>query len=130
MVKRGASDLHLTVGTPPQIRVDGKLTKLEGHDLLTPEEVKKLAYSIMNEKQRQRFEEKSELDLSFGIENLSRFRANVFVQRGNVAMALRQIPYKIKTFDELGVPKVVAEMANLPRGLILVCGPTGSGKST
>ena len=130
MVKRGASDLHLTVGTPPQIRVDGKLTKLEGYDILTPEETKKLAYSIMNEKQRQRFEEKSELDLSFGIENLSRFRANVFVQRGNVALALRQIPFKIKTFDELGVPKVVAELANLPRGLVLVCGPTGSGKST
>ncbi len=130
MVKRGASDLHLTVGTPPQLRIDGKLTKLEGYDILTPEETKKLAYSIMNEKQRQRFEEKSELDLSFGIENLSRFRANVFVQRGNIAIALRQIPYKIKSFDELGVPKVVAEMANLPRGLVLICGPTGSGKST
>ncbi|MCI0330366.1 MAG: type IV pilus twitching motility protein PilT [candidate division Zixibacteria bacterium] len=130
MVKRGASDLHLTVGTPPQVRIDGKLTKLEGYDILTPEETKKLAYSIMNEKQRQHFEEKSELDLSFGIENLSRFRANVFVQRGNVAMALRQIPYKIRSFDELGVPKVVAELANLPRGLVLVCGPTGSGKST
>ncbi|MGH8005331.1 MAG: type IV pilus twitching motility protein PilT [Limisphaerales bacterium] len=130
MVKRGASDLHLTVGTPPQLRIDGKLIKIEGFDILTPEETKKLAYSLMNEKQRQRFEEKSELDLSFGIENLSRFRANVFVQRGNVAVALRQIPYKIKSFDELGVPKVVAEMANLPRGLVLVCGPTGSGKST
>ncbi len=130
MVKRGASDLHLTVGTPPQLRIDGKLTKIEGYDLLTPEDTKKLAYSIMNEKQRQRFEEKSELDLSFGIEQLSRFRANVFVQRGNVAMALRQIPFKIRSFDELGVPKVVAELANLPRGLVLVCGPTGSGKST
>ncbi len=130
MVKRGASDLHLTVGTPPQLRIDGKLAKIEGYDLLTPEDTKKLAYSIMNEKQRQRFEEKSELDLSFGIEQLSRFRANVFVQRGNVAMALRQIPFKIRSFDELGVPKVVAELANLPRGLVLVCGPTGSGKST
>jgi len=130
MVKRGASDLHLTVGTQPQLRVDGKLTKVDGYDIMTPEETKKLAYSIMNEKQRQRFEEKSELDLSFGIEQLSRFRANVFVQRGNVAMALRQIPFKIKSFDELGVPKVVIELANLPRGLILICGPTGSGKST
>jgi len=130
MVKRGASDLHLTVGTQPQLRVDGKLTKVDGYDIMTPEETKKLAYSIMNEKQRQRFEEKSELDLSFGIEQLSRFRANVFVQRGNVAMALRQIPFKIKSFDELGVPKVVVELANLPRGLILICGPTGSGKST
>jgi len=129
MMKKKASDLHITVGTPPQIRVDGKLQKLP-MEVLTPEETKKLAYSIMNEKQRQRFEEKSELDLSFGIEQLSRFRANVFVQRGNVAMALRQIPFKIKSFDELGVPKVVVELANLPRGLILICGPTGSGKST
>ena len=130
MVKRGASDLHLTVGTPPQLRIDGKLIKVDGYDILTPEETKKLAYSIMNEKQRQRFEEKSELDLSFGIEQLSRFRANVFVQRGNVAIALRQIPYKIRSFDELGVPNVVVELANLPRGLVLVCGPTGGGKST
>ncbi len=130
MVKRGASDLHLTVGTPPQLRIDGKLLKIEGYDFLTPEDTKKLAYSLMNEKQRQRFEEKSELDLSFGIEQLSRFRANVFMQRGNIAMALRQIPFKIRSFDELGVPKVVVELANLPRGLVLVCGPTGSGKST
>jgi twitching motility protein PilT len=130
MVKRGASDLHLTVGAPPTIRVDGKLTKADGMDLLSSEETKKLAYSIMNEKQRQRFEEKSELDLSFGIEQLSRFRANIFMQRGNVAMAVRQIPFKIKTFEELAIPKVVVELANLPRGLVLVCGPTGSGKST
>jgi len=129
MTKRGASDLHLTVGTPPQLRIDGKLAALP-YDLLTPEETKKLAYSVMNEKQRKGFEEKGELDLSFGVENLSRFRANIFTQRGNVAAAIRQIPYDIKSFQELGLPKVVEEFGDLPRGLVLVTGPTGSGKST
>ncbi len=129
MVKKGASDLHLTVGSPPQIRIDGDLVRTE-HDILTSETTMKLAYSIMNEKQRKKFEENNELDLSFGIERLSRFRCNVFMQRGNVAVAIRQIPFKIMTFEELGLPKVVAEMAALPRGLVLVTGPTGSGKST
>ena len=129
MVKRGASDLHLTVGTPPQVRFDGRLVRSD-HDVLTPETTMKLAYSIMNEKQRKKFEENNELDLSFGLENLSRFRCNVFMQRGNVAVAIRQIPFKIKSFEELGLPKVVAEMSNVPRGLVLVTGPTGSGKST
>jgi twitching motility protein PilT len=129
MVKRGASDLHLTVGTPPQVRIDGRLVRSD-HDVLTPETTMKLAYSIMNEKQRKKFEENNELDLSFGLENLSRFRCNVFMQRGNVAVAIRQIPFKIKSFEELGLPKVVAEMSNVPRGLVLVTGPTGSGKST
>jgi twitching motility protein PilT len=98
--------------------------------MLTPEDTKKLAYSIMNEKQRLKFETSSELDLSFGIEQMSRFRCNVFMQRGNVAVALRQIPYRIRTFNELGLPKVVEELSSLPRGLVLVTGPTGSGKST
>lgn len=129
VVKRKASDLHLTVGSPAQLRVDGKLVKMEG-EFLKPEDTKKLAYSIMNEKQRQKFEEKSELDLSFGLEQLSRFRCNVFMQRGNVAVAIRQIPFRIPTFEELGVPKVISEFADLPRGLVLVTGPTGSGKST
>lgn len=129
MMKKRASDLHITVGTPPQIRVDGKLQKLP-LEALTPEETKKLAYSVMNEKQRQKFEEKSELDLSFGIENMSRYRCNVFMQRGNVAVAIRQIPFRVPSFEELGVPKVVSEFANLPRGLVLITGPTGSGKST
>ena len=129
MVKKNSSDLHLTVGSPPQLRVDGKLVKTD-YDILNAEDTKKLAYSIMNEKQKQKFEEKSELDLSFGIEHLSRFRCNVFIQRGNVAVALRQIPFHIPSFEELGVPKVVADLANLPRGLVLVTGPTGSGKST
>lgn len=129
VVKRGASDLHLTVGTPPQIRIDGNLTRTN-HDVLSAEMTMKLAYSIMNEKQRKKFEEKNELDLSFGIENLSRFRCNVFLQRGNIAVAIRQIPFKIRPFEELGLPKVVSEFANISRGLVLVTGPTGSGKST
>ncbi|UCD18544.1 MAG: type IV pilus twitching motility protein PilT [Candidatus Zixiibacteriota bacterium] len=129
MVKMEASDLHLTVGTPPVVRVDGKLVRTQ-HDMLTADDTKKLAYSIMNEKQRLKFETSSELDLSFGIEQLSRFRCNVFMQRGNVAVALRQIPYKVKSFEELGLPKVISEFATLPRGLVLVTGPTGSGKST
>ncbi|MBU1471704.1 MAG: type IV pilus twitching motility protein PilT [candidate division Zixibacteria bacterium] len=129
MVKRNASDLHLTVGVPPVVRVDGKLVKLDV-DTLTPEMTKKLGYSMMNERQRLKFEEESELDLSFGIENLSRFRCNVFVQRGNVAVAIRQIPYRVRSFEDLGVPMTVAEFAKMPKGLVLVCGPTGSGKST
>jgi twitching motility protein PilT len=129
MVKRNASDLHLTVGSPPVIRIDGKLVKTD-YELLSPDITKKLAYSIMNERQRQKFEENSELDLSFGIEHLSRFRCNVFMQRGNVAVALRQIPFKVLSFDELGVPDVVVKLAELPRVLVLVTGPTGSGKST
>jgi len=129
VVNRNASDLHLTVGSPPQLRIDGKLVKVD-MEALEPEDTKKLAYSIMNEKQRQKFEERSELDLSFGLERLSRFRCNVFMQRGNVAVAIRQIPFRIPTFEELGVSRVVTELANLPRGLVLVTGPTGSGKST
>ncbi len=129
LIEKNASDLHLAVGSPPQIRVDGRLTTLD-MDALTPEATKKLAYSMMSEKQKQRFEECSELDMSFGIENMSRFRCNVFMQRGNISVALRQIPYKVPTFEELGIDKAIVEMANLPRGLVLVTGPTGSGKST
>jgi len=129
LIEKNASDLHLAVGSPPQIRVDGRLLTLD-MDALTPDATKKLAYSMMSEKQKQRFEENSELDMSFGIENMSRFRCNVFVQRGNVSVALRQIPYKVPSFEELGVDKAIIEMANLPRGLVLVTGPTGSGKST
>lgn len=129
MVKNNASDLHLTVGAPPVIRVDGKLQRLD-HDLLTGEQTKKLAYSMLNEKQKMKFEQNSELDLSFGIEKMSRFRCNLFMQRGNIAVVLRQIPYEVKTFEQLGLPNVVAEFASMPRGLVLVTGPTGSGKST
>jgi twitching motility protein PilT len=130
MVSLGASDLHLTAGSPPIVRVDGKLQRLPNLDMLTSEQTKKLAYSMLNEKQKLKFEQTWELDFSFGIESMSRFRANMFMQRGNVAVALRQIPYKIRTFEELGLPKVIADFAKLPRGLVLVTGPTGSGKST
>ncbi len=129
MVQMGASDLHLTVGSPPVVRVDGKLQRMP-HDMLTAEVIKKVAYSMLNEKQKLKFEQNWELDFSFGIESMSRFRANMFMQRGNIAVALRQIPYKIRTFEELDLPKVIAEFAKLPRGLVLVTGPTGSGKST
>lgn len=129
MVKMDASDLHLTVGTPPVVRVDGKLQRLN-LDSLTSDQTKKLGYSMLNEKQKLKFEQNSELDFSFGIEQMSRFRCNVFMQRGNLAIAIRQIPYEIRTFDELGLPKVIAEFSKLPRGLVLVTGPTGSGKST
>jgi len=129
MVQMGASDLHLTAGSPPVVRVDGKLQKMQ-YDKLTSEETKKVAYSMLNEKQKLKFEQNWELDFSFGIESMSRFRANIFMQRGNAAVALRQIPYEIKTFEELELPKVIADFSRLPRGLVLVTGPTGSGKST
>jgi twitching motility protein PilT len=129
MVKANASDLHITVGAPPIIRVDGKLVRTD-LDSLLPESTKKLAYSVMNEKQRLKFEENSELDLSFGVEQLSRFRCNIFMQRGNVAMAIRQIPHAVPAFEELGIPPQIVNLAKSPRGLVLVTGPTGSGKST
>lgn len=129
MTKMNASDLHLTVGAPPTVRVDGKLLGLN-HDRLTGEDTKKLAYSMLNEKQKLKFEQNSELDFSFGVKSISRFRCNIFMQRGNMAVVLRQIPYKIRSFEELGLPKIVATLACLPRGLVLVTGPTGSGKST
>jgi len=129
MIEKGASDLHITTGSPPQLRIDGKLHPLKMPPL-SPQETKQLCYSVLTDAQKHRFEETNELDLSFSVQKLSRFRGNVFIQRGNVAGAFRAIPFKILTFDELGVPPVVAELAKKPRGLILVTGPTGSGKST
>jgi twitching motility protein PilT len=129
MVEKGASDLHITTGSPPQLRIDGKLVPLKTPPL-NPVDTKQLCYSILTDAQKHRFEEESELDLSFGVKGLSRFRANVFMQRGAVAGAFRTIPFKILTFAELGLPPIVAELARKPRGLILVTGPTGSGKST
>src|SRR5215813_13187613 len=129
MIEKGASDLHITTGTAPQLRIDGKLHPLKLPPLSAPE-TKQLCYSVLTDAQKHQFEERNELDLSFSVQKLSRFRANVFVQRGNVAGAFRAIPFKIKGFDELGLPKVVSELAEKPRGLILVTGPTGSGKST
>nr|6OJX_A Chain A, Twitching motility pilus retraction ATPase [Geobacter metallireducens GS-15]6OJX_B Chain B, Twitching motility pilus retraction ATPase [Geobacter metallireducens GS-15]6OJX_C Chain C, Twitching motility pilus retraction ATPase [Geobacter metallireducens GS-15]6OJZ_A Chain A, Twitching motility pilus retraction ATPase [Geobacter metallireducens GS-15]6OJZ_B Chain B, Twitching motility pilus retraction ATPase [Geobacter metallireducens GS-15]6OJZ_C Chain C, Twitching motility pilus r len=129
LVNRGGSDLHLTTNSPPQIRIDGKLLPLDMPPL-NAVDTKQLCYSILTEQQKHKFEENNELDLSFGIKGLSRFRGNVFVQRGAVAGVFRVIPYKILSFEELGLPPVVRELAEKPRGLVLVTGPTGSGKST
>lgn len=129
MMERKASDLHITTGSPPQVRVDGELIPLD-HPPLTPVETKQLCYSILTDVQKQKFEEESELDLSFGVKGLSRFRANIFMQRGAVAAAFRAIPFQIKTTQELGLPPVINELSKRPRGLVLVTGPTGSGKST
>jgi twitching motility protein PilT len=129
MIEKGASDLHITTSSPPQLRIDGKLHPLKVPPLAPPE-TKQLCYSILTDAQKHKFEENNELDLSFGVRGLSRFRANIFMQRGAVAGAFRSIPYKIKTFEELGLPPVISDLAKKPRGLVLVTGPTGSGKST
>ena len=129
MIERGASDLHITAGAPAQIRVDGSLTPV-GTAPLSGSETKELCYSILTDQQRQRFEEERELDLSFGIRGLSRFRANIYVQKGSVTGAFRTIPYSIPAMDELGLPAIVPKLCDKPRGLVLVTGPTGSGKST
>jgi twitching motility protein PilT len=129
MVERGGSDLHVTTNSAPQIRIDGKLTPLD-MPVLTAPETKQLAYSVLTDAQKHRFEENLELDLSFGIKGLARFRANIFNQRGATAAVYRQIPYEILSFRDLGLPTVVEEICNRPRGLVLVTGPTGSGKST
>ena len=130
MVDRGASDLHITSGTYPQIRVNGRLNQLNQFEVLTPQDTQRLSYSVLNEGQKQKFEEENELDLSFGIQGLARFRCNVYRQRGAVGCAIRVIPYKIRSFEELGLPQIVQQLADRPKGLILVTGPTGSGKST
>ncbi len=129
MIEKGASDLHVTTNSPPQLRVDGRLQALKMPPL-PPPETKQLCYSVLTDAQKHRFEENSELDLSFGVKGLSRFRANIFVQRGAVAGAFRAIPYKVMSIEELGLPKAITEIAGKPRGLVLVTGPTGSGKST
>ncbi len=129
MLEMGGSDLHVTNNSPPQIRVDGKLRPLDMPPLTTTE-TKQLSYSVLTDNQKHRFEEDLELDFSFGIKKLARFRANVFMQRGAVAAVYRTIPYEIKGFKGLGLPPVVAQICEKPRGLVLVTGPTGSGKST
>ena len=129
MVEQGGSDLHITTNSPPQIRVDGVLKALNLPPM-TPTETKQLAYSILTDNQKHRLEENLEIDFSFGIKGLARFRANVFHQRGAIAAAFRQIPYEIRGFRELGLPSVIERLCEKPRGLILVTGPTGSGKST
>jgi twitching motility protein PilT len=129
MIEKGASDLHLTTGSPPQLRIDGKLHALKMPPL-SPQDTKQLCYSVLTDAQKHRFEEDNELDLSFSVQRLSRFRGNLFVQRGNVSGAFRAIPFKILTFEQLNLPPIVADLTKKPSGLILVTGSTGSGKST
>jgi twitching motility protein PilT len=129
MIEKGASDLHITTNSPPQLRIDGKLQPMQMPPL-SPADTKQVCYSILTDSQKHKFEENNELDLSFGVRGLSRFRANVFMQRGAVAGAFRSIPYKVMTMEELGLPKAVLDITKKPRGLVLVTGPTGSGKST
>ncbi|HSA55047.1 MAG TPA: PilT/PilU family type 4a pilus ATPase, partial [Gemmatimonadaceae bacterium] len=130
MIERDASDLHITAGERPKLRVDGDIVNSNVDTVLSPKDTLQIAYSVLTENQKKRFEMEDELDFSFGIQNLARFRGNVFKQRGCVSMAIRQIPFSIRTFQDLGLPAVVAKMAERPRGLVLVTGPTGSGKST
>jgi twitching motility protein PilT len=130
MIERDASDLHITAGERPKLRIDGDIQNSNVDYVLTPKDTLTLAYSILTENQKKRFETEDELDFSFGIQNLARFRGNCFKQRGCVSLVIRQIPFNIRTFEELGLAGVVAKMAEKPRGLVLVTGPTGSGKST
>jgi twitching motility protein PilT len=130
MIERGASDLHITAGERPKLRVDGDITNSNIDVVLQPKDCMQLAYSVLTENQKKRFEVDDELDFSFGIQNLARFRGNCFKQRGCVSMVIRQIPFQIRTFEELSLPRVIADLSDRPRGLILVTGPTGSGKST
>jgi twitching motility protein PilT len=129
MLDKGASDLHITAGSPPRLRIDNELVRLQTEPL-TPVDTKQLCYSVMNDAQKLRFEEDLEIDFSFGIRNLARFRANVYMQQSCVAGAFRIVPYNIIPLEDLGVPPVVQELCDRPRGLVLVTGPTGSGKST
>ncbi len=129
-IEKGASDLHIVVGSPPIIRLNGNLEAMHEYPVFKPDETQEIIYSVMSEEQIAMFETDRECDLSFGIEGLSRFRLNVYRDRGSVVAAFRAIPFEIRGFEELGLPRVVADFAYRPLGLILVCGPTGSGKST
>jgi twitching motility protein PilT len=130
MIEREASDLHITAGERAKLRVDGDIVNSNAPDVLTPKDTLSLAYSVLTENQKKKFENDNELDFSFGIQNLARFRGNVFKQRGCVAVVIRMIPFSVLTFQQLGLPPVIAKLSERPRGLILVTGPTGSGKST
>ncbi len=129
MLELSGSDLHITTNSPPQIRIHGQMTPMDLPPL-SPAETKQLAYSVMTDAQKHRFEEDLELDFSFGLKGLARFRANVFNQRGATAAVFRVIPFEIKSFQQLSLPPIVSKLCERPRGLILVTGPTGSGKST
>ena len=129
MTDKGASDLHVTAGSPPRLRIDSELVRLQTEPL-TPVDTKTLCYSVMNDAQKMRFEEDLEIDFSFGIRGMARFRANVYLQQSCVAGAFRIVPYQIVPLEDIGLPPVVTELCDRPRGLVLVTGPTGSGKST
>ncbi|MBD3272143.1 MAG: PilT/PilU family type 4a pilus ATPase, partial [Elusimicrobia bacterium] len=129
LMEKGASDLHITTGSPPMLRIDGEIVQTN-YERLTPETCQRIIYSLLTDTQKERFEAKNELDLSFGIKGIGRVRMNVFRQRGSIAAALRSIPSKMLSFDELGIPPVIYEVLKLQKGLVLVTGPTGSGKST
>src|SRR3954467_2228940 len=129
MLELNGSDLHISTNSPPQVRVHGHLQPLD-MPMLNPSETKQLAYSVLTDAQKHRFEEHLELDFSFGLKGLARFRGNVFNQRGATGAVFRVIPFEIKNFDHLNLPPIVAKLCEKPRGLILVTGPTGSGKST
>jgi len=129
MVQRNSTDLHLTTGAPPMLRIDGELVPTN-YEIMTPELIQQLTYSVLNDQQKKKFEMEWELDFSFGIAGLSRFRGNCFQQRGSIAAAIRTIPFEIRGFKELGIPQIVQELSSRPKGLILLTGPTGCGKST
>ena len=128
-VKQGASDLHIVAGSPPVLRVEGRIVRVKAADL-TPDQTRQVCYSILTESQKSRFEATKELDFSFGIKSMARFRANLFFQRGAVSGVFRRIPIDIPDLDVLGLPKVISDLVNFPSGLVLVTGPTGSGKTT
>ena len=130
MVDRGASDLHITTGSPPRLRIDGSLAPMTQFEALNGEDTKSLCYSVLTDNQKHHFEESSELDFSFGLKGISRFRGNIFMQRGAVAGVFRSVSFAMQDFRELGLPDILIEVARKPRGLVLVTGPTGCGKST
>jgi twitching motility protein PilT len=130
MINQGGSDLHITTGSPPRIRVNGELMPMDDIPMLTSVETRQMCYTVLTDAQKHKFEETNELDFSFGLKNVSRFRGNLFVQRGSVAGVFRTIPFEILDFNTLGLPKVVADLCKRRSGLVLVTGPTGSGKST
>ncbi len=131
LYQKNASDLHLVTNSKPKLRLNGSMIDATSIDkTLSPDDTKQLAYSVLSKEQREKFDIENELDFSFGIEGLARFRCNIFRQRGSVSMVIRQIPYKIKSVVDLGLPESICRMADKPRGLVLVTGPTGSGKST
>jgi twitching motility protein PilT len=130
VIERDASDLHITAGERPKMRVDGDIVSSRSEYALNPKDTLQLAYSVLTENQKKKFEMEDELDFSFGIQNLARFRGNCFKQRGCVSIVIRQIPFTVKTFDQLHLPPIIAQLSERPRGLVLVTGPTGAGKST